>query len=224
MCGKPQKHGKQLIGLLWPRVEVPARSRGAASYIAQGERYSANPGFAAPQETKPRRGVLLYCVRRIGMVVVMLSLTLTAGGCANEQVQYTQVELYGGLIPFRITYEYPVLLHGGEKVVIDNPRVATHLSKFFPGLGTGRKAWGACLCVPYLHIVFTDSSGKQVTVYIKEYRTWGSDVDYGDLGIRGDILPYLEALLTKADRQRAKTHPAIHPGSDIRNVTTQPTE
>lgn len=133
-------------------------------------------------------------------------------GCESPQMQYSQVELHGLVAKERASPGYPVLLGTGETVVITDPKAVKELSRFFPGLGSGRKAWKGIKSPKNLELVFLQSTGERTTVYTKLYTYWGSDVDQGDLDVKGDLKSYLEALLANATLQKtASTQPKEQP-------------
>jgi hypothetical protein len=96
-----------------------------------------------------------------------------------------------------------LFLKSGEKTVIDNPRLAEAMASYFPGLGTGRKSYWELSMAKDLELTFYQSGGRTITAYTKGYRYWGSDVDQGDLAIKGDLKSYLEALFTSVKVQEA---------------------
>jgi hypothetical protein len=148
----------------------------------------------------------LHMTRRIGVAIAGLLVSCMALGCASSR-KFTQVEIRGLGDKERSTPEDPVFLDYGESVTIKNPRIVQKLTDFFPGLGTGRKASMGVWSPPILELVFSDVAGNRVTAYTKLYDLWGSDVDSGDLWVRGDLETYLEALLTDITVEKAISAP-----------------
>ena len=145
---------------------------------------------------------------RLTVITTLATLLVSiVGGCANNQVEYRQVELRGVLLKESTGSEHPLLLVRGESAIITDPSVATRLSGFFPGLGSGRQAFTGIFSPKNLELVFTTQSGKQIIAYTKVYEYWGSNIDHGDLRVKGDLKSYLEALFTNIEVQRTATQP-----------------
>jgi hypothetical protein len=141
-------------------------------------------------------------MRSMLLTVCLVALAAASIGCGTN-VKYTQVELRGVFDKKYSTPESPIFLAKGESVTITNPRIVEKLSSFFPGLGSGRKAFWRLLAVRNLELVFSSETGQRITVYTEYYQYWGSDVDRGDLDVSGDLRSYLEALFYTVEVRKA---------------------
>ena len=124
-------------------------------------------------------------------------------GCETAPMQYSSVELRGLLAKELATPEYPVFLNAGESAIVNDPHVAERLAAFFPGLGSGRKAFIGIKSPKNLELVFSRGSGERIIVYTRLYEYWGSDMDQGDLSVKGDLLGYLRALFADVEMKKS---------------------
>lgn len=130
-------------------------------------------------------------------------------GCnQSEQMTFTKVQLKGCLDRRLGSIGNPLFLTSGETVTIDDPYIVHEMADFFPGLGSGRKAFSAIGTCQNMRFEFTKADGSTIIVYTKLYRYWGSDADRGDLDVRGDLKSYLAALFTNVKVQKAVSTPA----------------
>lgn len=97
----------------------------------------------------------------------------------------------------------PLFLAAGETVTINDPSIVQGLAAFFPGLGSGRRGFIGILAARDMQLRFAKLNGGAITVYIKLYRYWGSDIDRGDLCVKGDLESYLRALFANVSIQKA---------------------
>ena len=143
--------------------------------------------------------------RKITYLLYGLTITFAMAGCETQNIEYVKVELHGLLDKEEASPGYPIFLGAGDSVTITDPQVIQNLSNFFPGLGSGRKAFKGIKSPKSLQLVFTRDSGDRITVYTRLYKYWGSDVDHGDLDIRGNFKSYLEALFTDLKMQKERS-------------------
>ena len=125
-----------------------------------------------------------------------LTICVMCGCHGPKQMEFAEVQLEGCLDRKAESPGNSVFLAIGESVRIEDLRVVNELARFFPGAGSGRKAFWAIGAAPNMQLRFTRSDHSTITVYTKYYRYWGSDVDRGDLDVKGDLQSYLTALFT----------------------------
>lgn len=157
--------------------------------------------------------VIRFCraIRHCMVGLCVCSAILSMCGCSqSEQMNFTKVELKGRLDRRLESIGYPLFLTSGETVTIDDPYTVHEMADFFPGLGSGRKAFSAVGSAPDMTFEFTKADGNRIVVYTKGYIYWGSDADRGDLDVRGDLKSYLAALFTNVKVQKS--------------ISTQPSE
>lgn len=140
--------------------------------------------------------IILVCIISGFMACAM-------AGCGSRRMSYTRAELRGVLPRDAETSKYTVFVAQGEVAIIAEPHIVEHLATYFPGMGTGTRAYWTILLAKDLELVFYREDGGTITVYTKGYAYWGSDVDQGDLGVKGDLKSYLEALFANVRVQTA---------------------
>lgn len=129
-------------------------------------------------------------------------------GCnQSEQMTFTKVQLKGCRDRRAESTGSALFLTRGQTVTIDDPYIVHEMADFFPGLGSGRKAFSAIGTFRSMTFEFTKADGSTIMVYTKLYRYWGSDADRGDLDVRGDLKSYLAALFTNVKVQKPVSAP-----------------
>lgn len=132
--------------------------------------------------------------------------TLAMCGCHGAiQCDFIEVEIQGCVDRRVELSDNRLFLLTGESVRIDKPGIIHKLASFFPGLGSGRRSRVGVLTFKDLQWRFTKADRSTITVYTKKCRYWGSDVDRGDLDVKGDLRSYLEALFADVKIQKTAT-------------------
>jgi len=101
----------------------------------------------------------------------------------------------------KATKETPVFLDKGETLLITDPQIVNSLARFFPGLGTGLKAFWCFSMSADLELVFRTDSGEDIRVDTN-YEFWRSNLDQGPLNIQGDFLGFLRTFFAGIEAGR----------------------
>lgn len=138
-----------------------------------------------------RRYMNTFPTGMLPLLATVAGIICLGGCCQTKTMQYVTVTIQ------QMSYEAGEPPSPTRTLRTADPAVVNKLASFFPGLGTGRGGLSAVSLAPTMYYSFTDSRGMTIKAYTIGYDRWGSDIDRGDLAVRGDLRRYLAVLFAR---------------------------